>query len=175
MKIDYHIHTAHSVDAEGSLEAYCDQALSIGLDEICFTNHCELDPHRCDNLIRFNGDMLPITRDRVARMHDAIHAAADTYHSQGLSVKCGIEIGFYEGIESRLQEITSGLEFDFMLGSIHYLDHICIDSSKEYEDYFQRYDAAVLLERYYKAIEQLVASGLFDSIAHLDVYKKYGI
>jgi histidinol-phosphatase (PHP family) len=175
MKIDYHIHTAHSVDAEGSLAAYCDQALRIGLNEICFTNHVELDPKRRDNLIRFDGNMVPITRDRVAVMHDAIHDIADEYRTRGLKVNCGIEIGYYEGVGPRIQEITRGLEFDFLLGSIHCLEHVCIDSSKEYEGYFQQHDVRSLLAQYYNAIEHLAKSRLFDSIAHIDVYKKYGL
>jgi len=173
--IDYHIHTEHSVDAKGTLTNFCDQALRLGLKEICFTNHCELDPERNDNLIRMNGDMIPITRDHVATLHDAIHDIADKYRNKGLTVKCGIEVGYYEGIEKRLREITSGLKFDFFLGSIHCLDHVCIDSSKEYREYFQNRSIGKLLDEYYRAIENLVLSRLFDSIGHMDVYKKYGL
>lgn len=172
--IDYHIHTNHSVDAKGSIQDYCEQALHVGLSEICFTNHCELDPERKDNLIRFNGTMLPITQARIARLHDAIHEAACTYRSKGLIVKCGLEVGYFDGIESRLGAITRDLDFDFILGSIHCLNHVCIDSSKEYKEYFSKCSAERLLEEYYVAIEHLITSGLFDSVGHLDVYKKYG-
>jgi histidinol-phosphatase (PHP family) len=172
--IDYHIHTEHSVDARGSLRAYCDQALRIGLKEICFTNHCELDPERNDNLIRLDGAMVPITRDRIAALQTEIRDVADAYRSQGLIIRCGIEVGYFEDIEPRFHELTQGLEFDFVIGSIHCLKHVCIDSSKEYRPYFEQRTASDLLEEYYCALEQLVKSGLFDSVGHIDVYKKYG-
>lgn len=174
MKIDYHIHTEHSVDAKGSLTDYCEQALRLGIDDICFTDHCELDPERDDNLIRVNGNMVPITRDHVAALHDDIHKIAVMYKQHGLTVKCGIEVGYFDGIEERFKEITKGLEFDFVLGSIHCLDHVCIDSSREYKGYFEQHDKDRLLNTYYQAIDHLVKSRLFDSIGHIDVYKKYG-
>lgn len=174
MKIDYHVHTEHSIDAEGSLVAYCEQALGIGLKEICFTNHCEIDPKRNDNLIRWNQSVVPITHDRIAALHDAIRGIADTYRGKGLIVKCGIEIGYFDGIEPRLDEITRGLDFDFIIGSVHCLDHVCIDSSKEYRKYFEHRNSRDLLEEYYGAIERLIKSRLFDSLGHIDVYKKYG-
>jgi histidinol-phosphatase (PHP family) len=31
------------------------------------------------------------------------------------------------------------------------------------------------IEEYYKVLKQTVGSGLFDAIAHLDIYKKYGL
>jgi histidinol-phosphatase (PHP family) len=172
--IDYHVHTEHSIDAQGSLVAYCDQALRMGLTEICFTNHCELDPERNDNLIRWNGSMVPITRDRVAALYDAIHGIAETYRGKGLLVKSGIEIGYFDGVQPRLNEIIHGVDLDFVLGSIHCLNHVCIDSSKEYIEYFEHRRAQALLEEYYNAVEGLVKSRLFDSLGHLDVYKKYG-
>jgi len=173
--IDYHIHTSHSVDAEGSIKGYCEQAVKTGLKEICFTNHCELDRMRDDNLIRFNTDVEPITHNNLLKLQEEIFQAKEHYKKFGLAVKFGLEVGYYEGIESRLKEITEGLELDFLLGSIHCLDHICIDSSKEHEIYFSRHPVQELLVKYFQEVEKLVNSGLFDSIGHLDVYKKYGI
>jgi histidinol-phosphatase (PHP family) len=172
--IDYHIHTDHSVDARGALHEYCHQAQKLHLREICFTNHCELDSTRDDNLIQFNGDEQPLTREGLRNMQHEIVQAKELYAHSGLTIKFGLEVGYYDGIESRLREITKGIEFDFILGSIHCLDHICIDSSKECTRYFSQYSVKDTLFHYYRAIEQLINSQLFDSIGHLDVYKKYG-
>jgi histidinol-phosphatase (PHP family) len=172
--IDYHIHTNHSVDARGAIHEYCDQAQKLHLQEICFTNHCELDTHRNDNLIQFNDDRQPLTREGLRTMQHEVLQAKQLYENSGLMIKFGLEVGYYEGIESRLQEITEGIDFDFILGSIHCLDHICIDSSKECARYFSQYSVKDMLFNYYRAIEQLINSQLFDSVGHLDVYKKYG-
>ena len=173
--IDYHIHTNHSIDAEGKLGAYCQQALDIGLKEICFTNHCELDPARNDSYICFNGSREKFTREGLLRLRDEINKQRIKYKNSGLVIKFGIEVGFYNGIEPILRKITKGVDLDFILGSIHCLDHICIDSSREYMDYFPDHSAHAMLTKYFQAVEDLVKSELFNSVGHLDVYKKYGI
>jgi len=173
--IDYHIHTNHSIDAEGELEDYCKKALTIGLKEICFTNHCELDPARNDSFICFNGQREKFTHQGLLRLRDEVEKQRIKFQRSGLSIKFGIEVGYYRGIEPVLEKIIDGVELDFILGSIHCLDHICIDSSREYLDYFPDHSAHTMLTNYYQAVEELVKSGLFNSVGHLDVYKKYGI
>ncbi|MGB3339857.1 MAG: histidinol-phosphatase HisJ family protein [bacterium] len=173
--IDYHIHTNHSIDAEGELEDYCKKALSIGLKEICFTNHCELDPARNDSFICFNGQREKFTRQGLLCLRDEIEKQRIKYQKSGLNIKFGIEVGYYNAIDSVLKEITDGVELDFVLGSIHCLDHICIDSSREYMDYFPNHSAHSMLTNYFQAVEDLVKSNLFNAVGHLDVYKKYGI
>lgn len=173
--IDYHIHTFHSPDAEGEIMEYCARALSLGLREICFTNHAEMDPGRDDNIFRGDGQHQPISNDQLRRHHEEIRRAAEIFAKKGLTVRSGIEIGFYPGMETRLSELTRSIEYDFWLGSIHCLNHACIDSSREYQSYFSRRPARQLIEEYYAAVLKLVQSRLFDALGHIDVYKKYGI
>ncbi len=173
--IDYHIHTQHSIDAEGTIREYCKQAVKQDIDEICITNHCELDPLRNDSFIRFNNHRLPFTRDRLIRLQEEVMREKEFYEKSGLKVKFGLEVGYYDGIEPHLEKIVDGIDFDFLLGSIHCLNHICIDSSKECKLYFTKYNLSELLENYFQAVEKLINSQYFDSIGHLDVYKKYGL
>ena len=37
--VDYHLHTAVTVDAHGTEEGCCQRAVALGLREIAFTNH----------------------------------------------------------------------------------------------------------------------------------------
>jgi histidinol-phosphatase (PHP family) len=173
--VDYHIHTRHSIDASGTISEYCDQAVNLGLEEICFTNHCELDPERDDSFIRFNGEREPFSKDGLVRLQAEINEARDRYKKKDLTVRFGIEVGYYKGIEPRLKEIFAGIDLDFVIGAIHCLDHICIDSSRECPRYFEHHDAQELIVNYFNAVAGLITSGMFDSIAHLDVYKKYGL
>jgi len=173
--IDYHIHTYHSIDAEGTINDYCERAIQLGLNEICITNHCELDPARNDSWIRFENNKQPMTKEGLKTLEDDVMKAKEVYKKAGLIVKFGLEVGYYEGIEARLQEILHAVNFDFLLGSIHCLNHICIDSSKEHPLYFTHHTALELLSNYFFAIEKLITSKFFDSIGHIDVYKKYGL
>jgi len=173
--IDYHIHTNHSIDAEGNLNEYCEKAIKLGLKEICITNHCELDLQRDDNLIRFDNKIECLTKETIARLQDEVDKARQYYKKSGLIVRFGIEVGYFEGVEERLDKILNNAELDYLLAGIHCLDHICIDSSKECEKYFSKKNVEQLLVSYYEVIKKLIKSGLFDTIAHIDVYKKYGI
>ncbi|UCD04820.1 MAG: histidinol-phosphatase [candidate division WOR-3 bacterium] len=173
--IDYHIHTNHSIDASGTLAEYCQKALEIGLEEICFTNHCELDPQRNDSFMRFNGNPEPVSNAGLINLQHEVFEVRDRFARKGLSVKFGIEVGYDPGIENKLQAITTGLELDFVIGAIHCLDHICIDSSRECGKYFDMHDVEEYISNYLNAVSNLVSSKLFDSIAHIDVYKKYGL
>lgn len=173
--IDYHIHSRHSIDADGALAEYCEAALALGLREICFTNHCELDPERDDNLIRMNGKIVPLSPEALSAQQDEVAEIKRRYRRSGLVVRFGLEIGFFEGMAQRLQYMTSRLELDYLIAGIHCLEHICIDSSREYESYFSKNDAGQLMAKYYQLAETLVESNLFDAFAHFDVYRKYGI
>ena len=42
-RIDYHMHTFFSTDSEGNPEEYIKKAIELGLDEICFTDHYDVD------------------------------------------------------------------------------------------------------------------------------------
>ncbi|MEO0136023.1 MAG: histidinol-phosphatase [candidate division WOR-3 bacterium] len=172
--IDYHIHSQHSIDAEGTLREYCEYALKLGLKEICFTNHCELDPLRDDNLVRINGTVRPLSREAFSQLQEEIFELSEEYTKKGLNIRFGMEVGFFKGIEKRLNEILDGLELDYLLAGVHCLEHICIDSSKECQNYFQTHSVEKLLEDYFSTMELLVRTRLFDAIAHFDVYKKYG-
>lgn len=175
MLVDYHIHSAHSIDARNSLNEYCERAIKIGLAQICFTNHCEIDRERNDNFIVFDELRQPIDRPGIERLFNEMMRCRAQYRPDGLDVRIGIEIGFFPGIERQIDTLTKDLAFDYVLGSIHCLDHICIDSSREHKTYFAGHPAQTMIENYYRAISELVDSGLFDAVAHLDVYKKYGI
>ncbi len=172
--IDYHIHTRHSVDAQGTLNEYAKQALKLGLKEICITNHCELDPARNDNLIRLEDEKLPLCRENLLTFAEEIFQIKDYYQKRGLKIKFGLEVGYFTGVGRRLREIIYGLQLDYLLAGIHCLDHICIDSSKECERYFSQKCVDDLLFNYHKTLKELVESKDFDAVAHLDVYKKYG-
>lgn len=118
---------------------------------------------------------MPITNDGLLRLQNEVINLKSYFSKKGLDVRFGIEVGFFDGVENRLREITAGLEFDYVLAGIHCLEHICIDSSKEYRNYFTKNSVAKLLDKYFSTMEVLIRSRVFDSIAHFDVYKKYGL
>ena len=173
---DYHIHPDYSLDAVGTIEQYCQRALELGLKEICFTTHYDSDPFRKDedSFMRIEGEIVPLSEDNVKRYIEDVKKAGEKYSSLGLSVKVGLEVDYAKHIEEQLRNDLSSFDLDYLMGAVHCLDHIAISASNEAERYFKVKSLDEMVEKYYEVLTQAVESGLFDAIAHLDIYKKYG-
>ncbi len=174
---DYHVHPDYSLDATGTIDQYCQRALELGLKEICFTTHYDADPLRKDEdpFMRIDGEIVPLNEENVKRYIKDVRRANGIYSSMGLSVKAGLEVDYAPHIENDLRKNLAAFDLDYVLGAVHCLDHIAISASKEAKDYFNKKNVGQLCREYYEVLSKAVKSGLFDAIAHLDVYRKYGL
>jgi len=144
---------------------------------VCFTPHLEVDPRRrhLDWFVRVNGKILPMEDDYWLECYFRdLEEARQAFSGTGLRIKAGLEVGFERGAEAAIERVVTGYPFDFVLGSIHCLDHHAISSRQECWAYFTRRDAGALAKDYFGALKSAVESGLFDCIGHLDLYKRYG-
>jgi histidinol-phosphatase (PHP family) len=174
---DFHVHPDYSLDASGSIDQYCQRALKLGLKRICFTTHYDADPVRkdFDFLMKVEGEAVPVTPDVVNRYIAEIRKAGEKYSKIGLEVLAGLEVDYARDIEDTLRKDLPQFDLDYLLGAVHCLDHIAITSSAEAEKYFKRKNVHELCEEYYRVLAQAASSGLFQCIAHLDCYRKYGL
>ncbi|HVP06983.1 MAG TPA: histidinol-phosphatase HisJ family protein, partial [Candidatus Acidoferrum sp.] len=173
---DYHCHTEYSIDATGTIDEYCEAALQRGLAEICLTTHYDSNP-RADgaaNYIRVNGTQKQATPENLAPYVEEVRKAWSTYYSLGLSIKLGLEFGWYPGCEEDVLRLKKMYDFDYLLCGVHELDDICFCCTKTYEQCFRRFPLEKMVELYYADATQAAKSGLFDTLAHLDYYKKFG-
>ena len=172
---DYHVHPDFSQDAAGSMVEYCGRARQIGLDELCFTTHCEPDPMRTES-----------EYVRVAGMHRSVDSDwCDSYFREiercrrdfpDLIVLAGVEVGYELGLEGVIHDFLARYPFDFVLGAVHCLDHVAITSGAELDRFkieYHHHGAEYVAGRYFEYIRAAAGSGLFDCLAHLDVYRKY--
>ncbi len=174
---DYHIHPGFSIDAEEySISDYCRQAVAIGLREICFTPHYEFDPLRkeIDWWVRYNGRVMSIEEEWLPFYVEEVHQAAERFASLGLGVKAGLEIGFDIGLEERIARVAEAYPFDFIIGSVHCIDHVAISSAQESAPYYAVQPLQRVVELYFATLRQAVASGLFDVVGHMDIYRRHG-
>jgi len=174
---DCHVHPDYSLDATGTIDQYCQRALELGLKEICFTTHYDTDPVRKDEdpFIRIDGKIVPLSEKNVRTYIENVRRAKKTYSPMGLSVKAGLEADYAPHIEKDLRKNLAAFDLDYILGSVHCLDHIAISASKEAQNYFRRKSIEELCQEYYRVLSKAIKSGLFDAIAHLDIYRKYGL
>ncbi|NLZ39454.1 MAG: histidinol-phosphatase HisJ family protein [Firmicutes bacterium] len=177
-RTDYHVHPDYSIDASPvKIKEYCQRSLELGIREICFTTHVELDPVRQekDNFVCLNGEKVSVLNFAwLDSYFEEITRAQDEFKHANLKVKAGIEVGYNRGCEEYVEKITSSYPFDYVLGAIHCLDHIAISSQKESPHYFRNKSLAELRRDYFLVLEEAVKTGLFDSIAHVDFYYRYG-
>lgn len=177
--IDYHIHPDYSIDADPfSMDQYCSRAVEIGLGEICFTTHYEFDPVRADLdwFVRCGGKIVPMhpASGWLDTYFAEAAACAVKYAPQGLKVRTGIEAGYDLGLEKKIEEVLLAYPFDFVIGSVHCLDHVAISSKKESMDYYKYKKLHQVAADYYHTLREAVKSGLFDVIGHLDIYRRHG-
>jgi histidinol-phosphatase (PHP family) len=175
--IDYHVHCDYSVDAGGAIDEYVTSAVDRGVRRICFTTHCDLEPGRRhhDGRVRVGGKIIDVTSDWLESYKGDVEEATARVSADDVEVRCGLEIGFVPGIEKMIEDFVAPFDFDFILGGIHTLRGIDIVSTRESSEYFKGRTPRQVCEDYYSYVEEAAAFGLFDSIAHLDIYKKCGL
>lgn len=174
---DNHVHTDHSVDAKGTVQEFCQKAFEIGLHEITFTNHYEIMPSRKDRMGHFmlGGERVPAGPDAVKRMIEELREAGEAYFPAGLKVRVGLEVGWDISLYDRLAKELSEFDLDFVIGSVHDIDDDPILERAYAPQFFQNRPIEAWIAKYFKKAEEIADSGLFNVLAHLDVYKRYGL
>ena len=171
---DYHIHPNYSIDAEGSIDEFCEEALRKGLKEIAFTTHLDTDIVADDCYVLVNGKRIS-TRSSVwlEEYETSILEADDKYKHEGLRVRLGVEVDYIKDIDEALPERFHSTDFDIILGSMHLIDHIAISDSRA-NQVFKKYTIEELGHKYYSHLQEAVESDIFDIVAHIDLYRRFG-
>lgn len=176
--IDYHIHPDYSIDAEPfSMHIYCEKALLIGLREICFTTHCEFDivRQKLDWYVRCGGEIVPMhPADWLEYYFKDALSCKERFKPYGLNVKVGLEAGYDLGLDEQISKVVNSYPFDFVIGSIHCLDHFAISSGQESEGFYSGKILTDIAGNYFRTLTEAVKSGLFDVIGHFDIYRRHG-
>ncbi|MHB9094083.1 MAG: histidinol-phosphatase HisJ family protein [Eubacteriales bacterium] len=167
MPIDYHIHTKMCGHAAGEMEEYVAVAKEKGLQEIGFSDHIPmyfLPEAERDLTIAMAEEELPLYVERVKEVQQKFYP---------YPVKFGIEADFIPGMEKELASILNKHDFDYILGSIHFLNGWGFDNSR-YKAEYDKWEIYELYQLYFSTLGQAAASGLFDTMAHPDLIKKFG-
>jgi histidinol-phosphatase (PHP family) len=172
---DYHIHPSYSADAEGSIDEYCKAALESGIDEICFTTHLDADPERDDCYVMVNGKRVDVHSSSWFEDYESeIRTAGDTYQGQGLKVRMGVEVDMYHGVVEDLPETFHKVDFDMIIGSVHLIDHLAVTLPEEAAKIFRKYDSEQLGALYFGLLNDMMETGVFDILGHIDIYRRHG-
>ena len=94
-------------------------------------------------------------------------------YRKSITVKFAIEGDFYPGTEQWVREFNARNEFDYVIGSVHYLGDWGFDNPVFVHKYEER-NIDEVYAQYYDHIKRSVSSRLFDIVGHCDLVKKFG-
>lgn len=157
------MHTPLCGHAVGEPREYVEQALKVGLSEIGFSDHAPLVSHE-DARYTMNRSQLPI-------YHEMIHCVQAEYNN--ITIKLGIEADFVPGFEEKTKELLSGYPYDYVIGSVHFIDQWAFDDPDEKTKWKDK-DIDRVYRDYYRLLRQSAESGLYDIMGHVDLVKKFG-
>jgi histidinol-phosphatase (PHP family) len=89
-------------------------------------------------------------------------------------LRLGIEADYIRGAEDRIQEMLEAHDFDYVIGSIHFLGDLGAVDDRRYDVWDSFSDADSLWATYFEWQAELVRSGLFDVVSHPDLIKIWG-
>jgi histidinol-phosphatase (PHP family) len=160
MKIDYHMHTTLT-DGHNTHEEMVLAAIEKGFDEIGFTDHfCITKP----------GD-LDIGADLITRMKENA-VIMQKFYCNRINILFGIEVDYFDGSQEIIRESLQHFDFDYVIGSIHFLDDWNFDAcQKRYSEFKNDF----LYEWYFGELQKAAKSQIFDVMGHPDLIKLFGI
>jgi len=165
-KMDYHLHTAVTIDGNMHEFEACERALALDIHEIAFTNH-----------VMLNQPNYLISPASFIKHWENIQECQKRYFQ--LQIRLGIEMDYYpnreKDIASKIQyyEGLIGRPFDFILGSIHDISAGFFSNKSAAVPFFKDREIVATYHEYFDLAARAVRSRLFNVMAHPDLIKKY--
>jgi histidinol-phosphatase (PHP family) len=176
--VDCHIHLERGSYTIEWLDQFVKTALARGMDEICLLEHshrflefkpmyesvCSFSDYQREWFQRHSDRRLSI-KEYTAFIEKARQL------SYPVKIKFGLEVCYFEEQEKLIRDIIDSYPFDFVTGSVHWVEGFGFDHKKELWD---NMDVDRLYTRYYEIMQNLIKSGLFTGVAHPDSIKAFG-
>jgi histidinol-phosphatase (PHP family) len=89
-------------------------------------------------------------------------------------LRLGIEADYVRGAEDRISDLLEARDFDYVVGSVHYLGERGAVDDQRWDVWESFTDADSLWSEYFRWQAELVRSGLFDIVSHPDLVKIWG-
>jgi histidinol-phosphatase (PHP family) len=88
-------------------------------------------------------------------------------------LRLGIEADFVAGAEDRLANFLEAREWDYVVGSVHFVRDEAIDM-EDWSVWGRGESAEKVWRRYFETLAEAARSGLYDIMAHPDLVKVWG-
>lgn len=160
---DYHTHTPLCHHAEGLPKDYAAAAKRLGLPELGLSDHSPMKNYFDD--WRMSWEKFPQYLEMVEE------ARAEF---PDLPIRLGLEVDYLEGGEAWIDELSKAAEFDYLIGSVHYIAPGWDVDNPKHISKFTDGNVDEIWALYFSLYEKAIRTGLFDFMAHPDLPKKFG-
>jgi histidinol-phosphatase (PHP family) len=168
---DYHVHLRPDEDdtqaaryfTAANAEKYRETATERGVQELGASEHVYRFEQALDVWAH------PFWRHWA---HDDLDAYCEFVREQ-TDLKLGIEADFVPGREDRTANLLEARDWDYVVGSIHFLGDFALDVRGEF-DIWRSSDPDKVWARYFETLGEAARTGMFDILAHPDLVKVWG-
>ncbi len=178
MKADYHVHTDFSDDSVYEMEKVVKDAIELGLDEICFTDHVDYgikkDWDEPGGMIYRQGGQDEPENEPLANVdYPAYYAEYNRLkpiYGDRINLKFGLEFGMQAHTIEKYEKLFSRYPFDFIILSVHEVE------DKEFwtQDFQRGRTQKEYNERYYEEMLHLVKNyHNYSVLGHMDLICRY--
>jgi histidinol-phosphatase (PHP family) len=161
LPLDSHLHTDLSPDSDVPIDVYAAAAVERGVVEIAITDHVDFDPRDPAYAYSTFED-----RERSVRQ------AAERWAERGVAIRFGAELTFNTSWEADLRDHLARHSYDFTIGSVHDWPDSPYAPGR-IAAWVQGRSLDEIVTPYFEQVAAAARSGLFDTIGHLDVVKRY--
>jgi histidinol-phosphatase (PHP family) len=88
-------------------------------------------------------------------------------------LRLGIEADFVPGREAEMASLLAGYDFDYVIGSVHFVAEGAVDMD-DYSVWESARSPEQIWRRYFQTLGEAASSGLFDVLGHPDLVKVWG-
>jgi histidinol-phosphatase (PHP family) len=169
---DYHVHlrpddrdaSAAQYFTAANAERYRESATDKGIAELGVAEH----------VYRFT-QALDVWQHDLWQRHaiDDLDSYCEFVRGE-TDLKLGIEADFVPGTEDRMRELLESRDFDFVVGSIHFLGERGALDYDKYDIWAGMDSPDRIWRTYFEWLGEAAASGMFDILAHPDLVKYWG-
>lgn len=183
MLADYHVHTEFSNDSIYPMEEVVKDAISLGIKDICFTDHVDYGPYRDwddPRGIKYRpGDegepeQVALTNVDYGKYFSMIEKLREKYKDK-IAVKAGMEFGVQTHTIPEYEKLFRSYPFDFIILSIHQAG----DQEFWTNEYQSGRTQQEYNEGYYKELLSVVQNyHNYSVLGHMDLivrYDSYGV
>lgn len=160
---DFHLHSSFSGDSQADMEEMVQKAISLGIKNICFTEHMDLN--------------FPVTDDCPAGYFE-VNVDAYLYdllrirnkYVNDIYIAFGLELGLQPDIIRQNVRVAKEHDFDFIIGS----QHLVNGKDPYFPAYFEGRSKEDAVREYFEGIYENIRSySNFDVFGHLDYVVRY--